>query len=336
MKHLAVLVLAAACGDSQPAPPPQPPVVSSPMPPPPPRTEAITFHSDALGVDKQFTLYLPASYRASPDRRYPVFYYLNGLGGSERDWTRGGHIDQAADAMKLDAIIVMPDGDDSFYVDSAKPGDYDACMKDGTGLFDPSEPRAATCVRDRKYETYIAKDLVAYVDSHYRTIAAREGRGIAGLSMGGYGVLELAGRHPEIYAATASHSGVAALFYAGPHPYGTAYPQLITDVSTWGSTVEPIGAWVRGLFGPDKAFWIDHDPVALLTKLPPGKLAIYLDCGTEDDFGLDAQAAYLHDQLTAKHVDHAFYIGPGRHDFAFWNARLPESLKFLRAHLAAS
>ena len=190
-----------------------------------------------------------------------MFYFLNGLGGDETNWTKHGHLDAAADAMKLDAIIVMPDGDDSFYVDSAEPGDYDACRKDGTGLFNAMEPLATTCVHDRKYETYITKDLIAYVDGHYRTIATRDGRAIAGLSMGGYGSLMLAGRHPDLYSAVASHSGVDALFYEGPHPYDAAHAQIGSDVSTWGSGAEPIGAWVRGLFGSDKAFWDAHDPV---------------------------------------------------------------------------
>jgi S-formylglutathione hydrolase FrmB len=296
------------------------------------RTTAVTFHSDALGVDKRFLVYVPASYQASPERRYPVFYYLHGLHGQETDWIDAGRIDAAADALKLEAILVMPDGDDSFYVDSAEPVDYAACRKDGTGLFDPSEPRDRTCVRERKYETYITKDLVGFVDAHYRTIATRDGRAIAGLSMGGYGALMLAGRHPELFAATASHSGVDSLFYIGPHPYDSGYPQLVTDVTRWGLDAEPVGAWVRGLFGSDRAFWEAHDPVTLLTKLGPGKLAIYLDCGTEDDFELDAQAAYLHAQLTANHIEHEFFLGPGRHSFSFWKPREVESLKFLRDH----
>src|SRR5580704_390283 len=336
MKRLATFAIVAtaivACRDSKP-----PTASSDPAAPAPAiRAQTVTFHSDALGVDKQFVLYLPLGYDSSPARHYPVFYYLNGLGGDETNWTNHGHIDAAADALKLDAIIVMPDGDDSFYIDSAEPGNYDACLKDGTGLFNTLESPHKTCVRDRKYETYITQDLIAYVDGHYRTITTRDGRAIAGLSMGGYGSLMLAGRHPDLFSAVASHSGVDALFYEGPHPYDAAHARIGSDVSTWGSGAEPIGAWVRGLFGSDKAFWDAHDPVALLTKLGPGKLAIYLDCGTEDDFGLDAQAAYLHDQLTTNHIEHQFFLGPGRHSFTFWTPREPESLKFLRDHTTAA
>jgi S-formylglutathione hydrolase FrmB len=335
MKRFALVVALAACGPSK-APPPEQSSSGSGSVPVSTHTQAVTFHTDALGVDKQFILYLPASYASSPDKHYPVFYYLNGLGGSELGWTKGGHLDAAADVMKLEAIIVMPDGDDSFYIDSAKPGDYDACRKDGTGLFNAMEDRATECVRTRNYETYITKDLVAYVDAHYRTITTRDGRGIAGLSMGGFGALELAGRHPDLYAATASHSGVDSLLYVGPHPYDAAHVQLLTEIKHVGSDGGSIGAWIFGLFGPDKSFWDEHDPVTLLTKLGPGKLAIYIDCGTDDDFKLDAQASYLHDQLLANKIDHEFFLGPGGHNFGFWQPREPKSLAFLRDHTTAA
>jgi S-formylglutathione hydrolase FrmB len=92
--------------------------------------------------------------------------------------------------------------------------------------------------------------------------------------------------------------------------------------------------WIRTMFGPELAEWKAHDVVELATKLPPGKLALYLDCGTEDDFHLQDNAEYVHAQLTAKHIDHEFFVGPGRHNFEFWAARLPTSLAFLRDHTA--
>jgi S-formylglutathione hydrolase FrmB len=233
----------------------------------------------------------------------------------------------------------MPDGDDGFYTDAVAPVDYDACMKDGTGLFLPMMQRHdKTCVRQRNYETYIIKDLVGDVDAQYRTIAKREGRGLAGMSMGGLGAFELAMRHPDEFSAAASHSGVVALLYAGPHPYGTGIVKLVTDVSNWGRTgdaqVNQIGEWVRGLFGPDIANWKAHDPASLIGKLEPGKLALYLDCGTEDGFGLDAEAAYVHELLDQRHIEHEYFSGPGGHDFGFWVPRLPKSLAFLRDHVA--
>jgi S-formylglutathione hydrolase FrmB len=337
MTKLAAVAFAllAACNSSKPASEPAPPAVPTAQPPAGAQVQTVTFHSDALGVDKDFVLYLPASY-ASSTKHYPVFYYLHGLGGNEGNWVKYAHLDEAANSLGLQAIVVMPDGDNSFYIDSPAPADYDACMKDGTGLMDPSAPKDKTCVRANKYETYITKDLVGYIDAHYRTIATREGRGIAGLSMGGFGALELAAGHPDEFAATASHSGVDSLFYHLPHPYDASKVQLYTDVSTWGGEAGQIGAWIRSRFGTDRAAWDAHDPATMLPKLGPGKLAIYLDCGTEDDFGLDAGASYLHDKLVAAKMDHEFFLGPGRHAMAFWTARVPKSLAFLRDHTTAA
>lgn len=338
----ALLAVSGACSNSKPADTTMPPAAGSGSGSASASgggsVETVKFHSDALGVDKDFVLYLPASY-ATSTKRYPVFYYLHGLGGDETNWTnRMGrmHLDDAANKLGLQAIVVMPDGDNSFYVDSEAPADYDGCMKEGAGLFDPSAPRDKTCVRKNSYETYITKDLVTYIDSHYRTIASRGGRAIAGLSMGGFGALQLAGGHPDEFAATASHSGVDSLFYHKPHPYDAAKVELYTDVTTWGAEAGPLGAWIRSRLGPARPNWDAHDPVTLLTKLGPNKLAIYVDCGTEDDYGLDAAASYLHNKLTEAKIEHAFFLGPGRHNGAFWGSRVGESLAFLRDHTTAA
>jgi S-formylglutathione hydrolase FrmB len=293
-----------------------------------------TFHSDALGVDKDYVVYLPAGYEAKPDMHWPVFYYLHGLTGDEHNWIKHGKLDEVADKLGLGAIVVMPDGDDGFYVDAVTPVDYDACMRDGTGLWMPAQSRQHTCVRQRNYETYIVKDLIADVDSHFHTIAKREGRAIAGFSMGGFGALELSMRHLDLFAAAASHSGIAAVLYAGPHPYDASKVVLVTDVVKMTQGLGSIGGWLHDLFGSDLAHWQAYDPAKLVDKLTPGALALYLDCGTEDGFGFDANASYLHDLLLAKKIDHEFFIGPGHHDFVFWTARLPHSLAFLRDHVA--
>jgi S-formylglutathione hydrolase FrmB len=341
MKAVVVAIAALAACSKQREPAPPPPTAPATGKPVAARPEGQvltrTFHSQALGVDKQYLVYLPRDYDAKPAARWPVFYYLHGLTGSETDWIRGGHLNEVADSLGLEAIVVMPDGDDNFYIDSvANDPDYDACMRDGTGLFAMARRTPAnTCVRHARYETYMTQDLLAEVDGRFRTIASRDGRAIAGLSMGGFGALELAMRHQDLFSAAASHSGVDALLYKGPHPYVAGKVELTTDVASWGAGATEIGKWTRPLFGPDLANWQAHDPAALVDKLEPGKLALYLDCGTEDMFALNDGATYLHDLLTAKKIDHAFFIGKGGHDFGFWGPRLPESLKFLRAHTTA-
>jgi S-formylglutathione hydrolase FrmB len=336
MKRFLLLSFVVACSSKNPAgETPKPPAEAPAAAPTPSRVVTEHFHSDALGVDKAVVVYLPRNYDAQPSRHWPVYYYLHGLGGNENNWTKNGELDAAADQLALDAIVVMPDGDDGFYIDSAFKIDYDQCMKDGTGLFVPAQqPHDATCVRQRNYETYIVKDLIGWTDSHYRTIARREGRGIAGLSMGGFGAMELSLRHQDLFAAAASHSGAIALLYKGPRPFAPGKTELVTDLTGWGQAVGPIGVWIQNIFSSDIASWKAHDVVELATRMPAGKVALYIDCGTEDDFALQDNAQYVHEALTAKHVEHEFFLGPGKHDFAFWKARVPKSLAFLRDHTA--
>ena len=297
--------------------------------------ETKSFKSAALGVAKKYVVYLPAGYADKPDARWPVFYYLHGLTGNETNWTELGKLDAAADSLGLQAIVVMPDGDDSFYVDGVAKVDYDACMKDGTGLFIPhKQSKRDTCVRARNYETYITKDLIGHVDATYRTIAKREARAIAGLSMGGFGALMLSMRHPELFSAAASHSGVDSLIYMGPFPYEKGKVQLMTNVKQWGGPFVEMNRWMLGLFGSEVAYWKQYDPTTLVDKLKPGTLALYLDCGTEDGFALHHGMQYLHDLLLDRNIEHAYYIGPGKHDFSFWSVRIAESLAFLRDKVA--
>jgi len=340
MKSTLLVCLAFACSCSTRTPAGEPPksaaapAVDPGAPPSPSRVAHEQFHSNALGVDKAVVVYLPRGYDSQPARHWPVFYYLHGLGGNETNWVQNGKLDAAADQLGLAAIVVMPDGDDGFYLDSAAPIDYDQCMKDGAGLFLPDrQPHGATCVRKRSYETYIAVDLVGWVDGHYHSIARRDGRAIVGLSMGGFGAMSIALRHPDEFAAAGSHSGAVALMYAGPRPFAPGKTELVRDVSKFGSG-SAITAWISRVFGSDLADWKAHDVVELAGKLGPGKLALYFDCGTEDDFALQDNVQYVHEALTARHIDHEFFLGPGKHDFAFWAARVPVSLAFMRDHTA--
>ena len=295
-------------------------------------TDAV-FHSNALGVDKRYEVYLPGGYGPSSGR-YPVIYLLHGLGGDETNWVRQGALAETADAMGLAAIVVMPDGDDGWYANWASPPlDYDTCLK-GTREFGFEKDMRTYCVKTANYEDYIVKDLVAHIDASYRTIPERRARAIGGLSMGGYGALALGLRHDDVFAAIFSHSGVDSLFYKGPHPYDAAKVEIVDNASVpahWGERMGAIGSLVRTVFGAELANWEAHDPATLAAKLHDGEVALYLDVGTEDEFGLDAQAHHLDSVLTKAGVTHTFFAGPGRHSFAFWRDRIDDSLGFCMA-----
>jgi S-formylglutathione hydrolase FrmB len=344
MTRLSILVLALlACGKDAPAPKPTAKPESAPPAQPVAKDRAKSqvltesFRSEALGVDKDVVIYLPAGYDAADARRYPVFYYLNGLGGDETNWVQGMGLDKAADTLGLEAIVVMPDGDNNFYIDSSLDTKFDACMKDGEGMFISTQPRKKTCVKASKYETYLTKDLINFVDGRFKTIPTREARAIAGLSMGGFGALVLSMRNPQLFGAVASHSGLITPLYRGPYPYEKGKVELHTSVASLTAVYKHLGnlgPWVLGVFGGDLETWRAHDPTVLAQKLAPGALHMYLDCGTEDEFLFHHATNYLHDLLLERGIKHEFYMGPGHHSFDFWRERLPKSLAFLRERVA--
>lgn len=340
---LASLALA-ACGSSNgdvnhPAPDPTPkPTASAPKPAQPkiPKlstgkgtVKTATFTSKSLGVDKQYYVYLPGGYETS-GARYPVIYMLHGLGGSENNWTKYMGLTEAADAMKLAAIVVMPDGDNSFYTNNAIAVPYDKCL----AQVRPGVDMKTLCVKTPRYEDYMTKDLIDHVDRTYRTVADRSARGIGGLSMGGFGALMLAMRNTHLYGATASHSGVDSLLYAGPFPYAKGQVKELDDPKPWIKQAGVFGIIFARAFGDQIGGWRAHDPVHLARKLPKGKLDIYLDCGTEDRFRLQNHAQYLHEVLGELGHEHTWYLGPGKHDAAFWKDRIDDSLGFFVAFFA--
>jgi S-formylglutathione hydrolase len=294
-----------------------------------------TFASKALGVDKDYVVYLPGGY-ASSGKRYPVVYMLHGLGGSETNWSEYHGLVEAANEANLQAIVVMPDGDDGFYVNWAGTVDYEACLE-SKRIFGKADDMATYCVKTPNYRDYIVEDLVAHVDAAYRTIADRSARVIGGLSMGGFGALVSAMHNTDTYSAVASHAGVDALTYRDPHPYeGIDSVVLGEDPKTWLKSAGVFGGLFEQVFGTEIAYWRDRDPALVLPTLPNGKLAIYLDVGTKDEFRLHNGAQYLHDLLVQKSIDHEWtLIEGGKHDNAFWSSRIHHSLAFFQKHLPA-
>ena len=294
------------------------------------RVVTARFHSEALGVEKNYLAWLPPGYDEGA-QRYPVVYLLHGLGGDETDWIRKGHADAAAERVALAAILVMPDGDAGFWADAASDdaGRYQACVT-GAASARMFESPDEFCVRRAHYEHYVVEDLVRHIDGTFRTRAVPSARAIGGLSMGGFGALMLAMRHHELFVAAASHSGVDSLLYEGPHPFVAGRARLVDDVRGWGGETQ-IGALVRGVFGPDRARWQAHDPAWLASQQGAEAPALYLDCGDEDHYQLDDSQRHLDEALTAAGVPHQATIIPGgRHDFALWQRQIDRSLGFFK------
>ena len=291
-----------------------------------------SFYSPALGVAKHYVVYLPPSY-ARGNRRYPVAYYLHGYGGNESDWLSVAEIDRVADSVFAtgapEMILVMPDGDDGWYTDWAEPLAYETCLAD-TAL----ALRGTTyCTSRQGYATYIAHDLVAHVDSTYRTRADRRHRGIAGLSMGGYGAIALALSNPAVFGAAASHSGVLSPLYLGPHPYAPPAQFHRSMDSVWAARRK---GWptFRPAFGADTASWYARDPSHIARRLRAAgdpMPALFVDGGTEDALVDESRA--FHAELLALGVPHQYAEWPGGHDWRYWRAHVGESLAWLAARL---
>ncbi|MBY0490487.1 MAG: esterase family protein [Gemmatimonadaceae bacterium] len=294
-----------------------------------------TVWGNAIGARKALRVYLPPSYASSPTRRYPLLVYLHGLGGNEKNWVDNGALDRTMDSLVAagtpEAIIAMPDGDDSWYTTWGQLPDVPAC----TGDTSRKEPAATYCVPWPRYDDYIERDVVDHMDHHYRTRADRAHRAIAGLSMGGYGAITLALAHPDRFAAAASHSGVLS---------PRLLPGMVApDANRYATSMAQLQQAARGLwksqrlaFGPDTIAWRARDPVVMLGRLLPrvqaGQAlmpALYFDVGADDPWLLhnrDFNAA-----LASAGVPRRYGEFTGGHTWTYWRVHAEDSLEFLLA-----
>ena len=302
------------------------------------RVEMRRVPSRALGVEKTIAVYLPPSYDRS-SIRFPVAYYLHGGGGNERTWVDRLALDSLADSLHQEgmpeAILVMPDGDTGYWMDWEEPDGFQArCVADPRRSL-LQEATATYCVSHGRYESYLVRDVVSVVDSAYRTLADHRHRGIAGHSMGGYGALFLAARHPDLFSAAVSHSGVVSPLYVGPHPYAgrAVFASAVSQVlEGW-----PSYRWPLFLleFGRDTTGWWARDPFRQIDRLLANGRPVpqlYLDVGTMDRFADQNRA--LSDTLSKRKVAHRYREWAGGHDTAYWRAHAAEGLAWLLERIA--
>ena len=301
------------------------------------RVVADSFWSPALGIRKRFVVYLPPSYDANATRRYPVAYYLHGMWGDEWNWVRAGALDRTLDSLTAaglpEMIVIMPDGDDGWYTTWNNLGNNTDCRR-GSPPQRQGETVDAYCVPWPKYDDYIARDLVARVDSVYRTVSSRSGRAIAGLSMGGYGAVSLALAYPDVFSAAASHSGVLSPLYTGPHPHASPprYAGNEAELRTNAANLWP--AMVLA-FGRDTMGWWARDPGRRAARYGKAEQrpipALMIDVGAQDlyvDQSRDFRAT-----LQRLGVQHRYAEWPGAHDWTYWRRHAAESLRWIGARI---
>ena len=279
-------------------------------------------------------LWLPPSYASQPQRRYPVAYYLHGAFGDENNWINQGRLGATLDSLVAtgmpEMIVVMPDGDDGFYSTWNFLGDWPGCRRTRPPN---AEPADSYCVPWPHYDDYIARDVVAFVDRRYRTMADRRHRGIAGLSMGGFGAISLALAYPDVFSAAASHSGVLAPAKGGGRiPVPAQRFDYDSIRASWSS-----GLWalVAPVFGKDSVAYAARDPATLERKLRTRRPALmpqlFVDCGTED-FLLPQNRAFR-DAVLNSGGQLQYREHPGSHTWDYWRKHAAESATWLAARL---
>ena len=234
------------------------------------------------GQRRSFLVYLPPSYQATPGRRYPTLYLLHGSPGSEYDWIKGGKAVQSADTLiehgeSPELIMVFPDG-------NGRNGE----TSEWGNSFDQKQ----------LMENFVAFDLVHYIDQKYRTIPQASERALGGFSMGGFGAMNIAVHHPDIFGSVIALAG-----------YYTA------DGSIWGQNT----AYIRA---NSPALVLPEDPAAW-------KLRIFLGAATRDQpYYADTQQFIL--ELKTLHLTYTFDLENGYHTWSVWETQFYHALTWLQ------
>ncbi|HET6508662.1 MAG TPA: alpha/beta hydrolase family protein [Baekduia sp.] len=260
------------------------------------RLTELTFTSPSLADPVKVRVLLPRAAAADPSARYPSLYLLHGSDADASNWTDQLDAEELTEGMGL--VVVMPDGGSEGWYTNWPKG---------------AKPR---------WEDFHVKELIPWIDAHEPVLAARSQRAIAGLSMGGFGAMSYAARHPDLFAAAASFSGADDLGV----PKGAA-PSLVG--------AEPWGSWD----GPQIA-WRGHNPYDLAANLRGVALSIYTGEG-EGGGGEDIEpvifqeSASLAARLRALGIPRTYVdYGRGGHDPELWSRDLKQTLPWLSATFA--
>ncbi|HPG40321.1 MAG TPA: alpha/beta hydrolase family protein [bacterium] len=260
--------------------------------------EGLSFSSKLLNKAVPFSIYLPADYDQST-RKYPVVYLLHGYSDDETAWVQFGEVNLAADVAIENRqippmIIVMPDAEVTFYMN-----DY-----------------------QNKYpwEDMFIKEFIPYIEKEYRIRGGKEYRGVAGLSMGGFGTLLYALRYPDMFAACAAFSSAIWTDEEMIAWNDNDYNFMFTDL---------LGKNLKGKERLTK-HWQERHSLDLAKSLPVEslkKVRIYMDCG-DDDFLIKGNCA-LHLVLKDRNIPHEFRVRDGEHNWLYWRTGITDGLKFI-------
>ena len=245
--------------------------------------DTVLIQSESMHNTISCVVIRPGTYK-SKRNHFPVVYLLHGYSGNYANWiTKAPELKLYADQYNI--MIVCPDGNsDSWYFDSPLDSNY-------------------------RYETHVCREVVPYIDSHYRTLADASHRAITGLSMGGHGALYLALRHADLFGAAGSMSGGLEL----------------KDSKNRFDISKRIGDTLQYAQN-----WHDMTVVNLVDKYPGTHLRIIFDCGIRDFF-LNGNRK-LHEKLIQLNIPHDYTERPGEHNWDYWLNSLPYHLLFFQRY----
>jgi len=259
------------------------------------RAECSLIKSEILQRSVRYCAFLPASFDEDKTRRYPVLYYLHGLGDNEQSLLNGGWdiISELRRQGKIgDFIVLAPSAGRTFYLNSANG--------------------------KVRYEDFFLKEFMPQMEKKYRAESTRARRGITGVSMGGYGALRFAFKYPgEFAAVSAEMPALIAELPKNINTGGTGSPaSLMGDV--FGSPFD------RAYFDRNNVFYFARtEPAASLKRLK-----IYFDVGSNDDYGFEQGAQQLHQLLDSRAIPNEFHMYPGGHNWQFVIRHFGEVMQF--------
>ena len=265
------------------------------------RIDCSALNSRILRRAVRYCVFIPSGYDAGesqkPPRRYPVLYFLHGLGDNEQTLFNSGGwtlLDDLRNQHKIgDFLIAAPEGRRSFYINSAD------------GL--------------ERYSDFFFQEFMPRIESKYRVRSGRAGRAITGISMGGYGALRFAFARPELFSAVSAQS--AALIMETPQQLNAAS----------GAGLPLLGV-LSPVFGKpiDVAHWIANNPFLMAKRNAAGlrKLSIYFNCGQEDNYGFEKGAAALDHELSEEQVKHEYHAYPGDHSITYFLSHFADVMEF--------
>ncbi len=230
--------------------------------------DSVLVRSKSMEKDINALVIIPDTYNTNLE--YSVVYLLHGYGDNHKGWiAKGPIVQQLSDLYNI--IIVCPDGNTSWYFDSPIDSSY-------------------------MYETFVSKELVAWIDDNYSTIPTRDARAITGLSMGGHGGLYLGIRHQDVFGACGSMSGGVDI---------TPFPNNWDISKRLGKQPEYPENWEK------------NSVINQLHSITPNSIKIIFDCGT-DDFFYDVNVK-LHNEMLYRNIKHDFISRPGGHTWDYWS-----------------